>query len=379
MNDLIIVRVNNYPDRFIKKCYENNISLHQVEYLDDESLLIRINSSDYKRIKKINYYSDIKIIKHEGIKGVNKHIKNNLYTYIFIFLCLILIDVISSYIVRIDIIHENSNIRNLVKEELENNDIKIFSLAKNFDELEEVKKNILENNPTKLEWLSITRVGMTYIVRIEERIITDITKEDGFAHIISTKNALITKISSNQGDVLVRSGEYVNKGDILISGEIKLYDSVKGNTLAKGDVYGDVWYLSDISFPIEYEEETLTGKDRINISINNKIIRRNKYKNFRQKKIKRLKVLGFNISIYTEVEITLDKKKYSLKEAEKLALEKVSKEMLIKLNNKGRIIHQNVLRKEVIYSTMNMSVFIVTNELISTTKHYTPIDESDDI
>ena len=49
-------------------------------------------------------------------------------------------DVITNFIIRIDIIHENSQIRKLVKNELTEQGIKIFSLAKDFEELEDIKK-----------------------------------------------------------------------------------------------------------------------------------------------------------------------------------------------------------------------------------------------
>ena len=67
---------------------------------------------------------------------------------------------------------------------------------------------------------------MKYIIRCEERKIKKINKESGYRNIVAKKDAYITKIISTKGVNLVRSGEYVKKGDVLISGEIKLYEKI---------------------------------------------------------------------------------------------------------------------------------------------------------
>lgn len=370
MNNYIIIEVKENINKFIKKLINNNISIYNISYLNDDKILIKIDLKDYKQVKRVGYLSKIKIVKYEGTEGIKKHLKNNIYVYIIVLLCFALMDILTSYIVKIDIIHENTKIRKLVKDELEENGIKIFSLKREFEELEVIKNKILENNRTTLEWISITRVGMTYEIRIEERIITDITKEEGHRHLISFKNALVTKIICSKGTMLIRSGDYVKKGDILISGEIKLYDEVKGNILATGEVYGEVWYTTDISFPLYYEEKTYTGEKRTNISINNKILFKNKYHYFDQTNVRKIKILGINFSFYKEEEYLTKTKKYNDQDAEKNAINKVLLEFDRKLNGKGRVISQKVLKKEQNNSTISMSIFVVTNELISKALYY---------
>ncbi|MDD4188353.1 MAG: sporulation protein YqfD [Bacilli bacterium] len=370
MTNLIVIKVSKYINRFIRKCIDYKINLFEVNYIDEDNILVKIRFDDYSKVKRLNYYSNIKIIKYEGTKAVENHFKKHIYLYLIIIFCFILMDFITNFIVEVNIIHENSQVRKLVKDNLLDSGIGKISLAKDFDELNIIKNNILENNPNTLEWLSITRKGMTYEVRIEERIITKIIKDEGYAHLVASKDALITKIASSKGSVLVRSGEYVKKGDILISGEIKLYEEVKGNVLAKGEVYGDVWYTTDISYPMEKEEKEYTDKKRFNISFNNKILFRNKFKFFAQTKLKKIKILGMNISFYNEEEYKLKTIKYTEEEVINLSLKKIEKEFLIKLNGKGRVISQKVLKKEENNSTMLLRVFVITNELISNYEYY---------
>lgn len=378
MNNFIIIKVENFRDRFLRKLISSNIYFYDVKYIDKDKLIVKINLEDYKRVKRLGFFSKIKVVKYEGYEGVKKHFKNNLYFYMIVIFCFILMDVITSFIINVEVIHENSRIRNLVTSELYDSGIKRFSLRKDFDQVEDIKNKILDNNKNTLEWLSITREGMTYTVRVEERIITSIDKEEGFRHIVSTKNALVTKVVSSKGDVLVRSGDYVKKGDILISGNINLYEEVKGNILATGDVYGNVWYTTEINFPFVYEEKVYTGEVRSNLTINSKVLFKNKYKDFDKKDVKSISVFGLKFSFYKEHEYKLVSKRYNNKDAENIALEKIKEEFETRLNDKGVVISQKVLKKEENNSTMSMSVFVVTNEHISKALYYEYGSEEND-
>ncbi len=365
MNNKIIINVEGNLKRFINKCINYNINISNINYLNDDMLTCKIDIKDYKRIKKLNYYSNIKIIKYEGINGIKLHLKKYTYVYILLLFCFILMDILTSYIVKIDVIHENKRVRNLVSNELRNHGIEKYSLAYSFEELEKIKNDILNDNRNYLEWMSITRKGMSYIVHIEERILNEKEEEIKPRNIVAGKDAYITKIIATSGDVLVRSGDYVKKGDVLISGYINLYDEVKGYVAAKGIVYGDVWYESEVKVPYEKDIRIDTGKSRYNISINNKIFLKNKYPLFRQENIKELKILGFKIKIYKEVEYKIKKIKYTEKELDNEAFNLIKESFTEKLKENGQIISQKVLKKSVNNSTIDYRIFVITNELIN--------------
>ena len=373
MNKIITIEVNNNIDKFINKCIINKIYLSNINYLNKDKLTCNINILDYKKIKKLNYYSKIKIINYTGIYKYKELIKNNIFKLIIVILSFILMDILTSYIVDIDIIHSSKSIRNLIAKELENNNIKKYSLSYSFDELEKIRKNILNNNKEKLEWISITKEGMKYIIRCEERKIKDITEEKGYRNIIASKDAYITKIISTKGENLVRSGEYVKKGDILISGEIKLYDEVKGDTLATGSVYGNVWYNVSLEIPKEENRKEYTGRERYNLNINNKIFLKNKYKYFSQDNIREIKILGLKIKIYKEKEYIYKKHILSEEEIDNIVNNKIKE----KFSNIGSIISQKVLKKEVFNSTIDYRVFVICNELINEYQYYEKGDISD--
>ena len=369
MNKRIYLEVSNELNRFIKKCIDNNINLYNISYKKDK-IIVLIDVKDYLKIKRLNYYSKIRVVKYDGLLNIKKIIKDNMFYISVIFLSFIWMNLLTNYIVDIKIIHSNSGIRRLLKEELDKNNVKRFSLAYSFEELDNITKKILADNKNNLEWVSIKKDGMKYIVRAEERIIKSEEVSDKPRDIVASKDAYITKVISSKGNVLVRQGEYVKKGTVLISGKITLYEDVKGVTSASGSVYGNVWYECTVETPKEISSERLTGRKRYNLNVGNKILLRNKYQNFRQKNIKEIKIFGLKIKFYREEEVEIIKTKTD----DEYALRRLKEEFDKKLNGKGVIIYQKVLKKEENNSTIKYRVFIITNELINA---YSYFEESD--
>lgn len=369
MNKRIYLEVSNELNRFIKKCIDNNINLYNISYVKDK-MVVLIDVKDYLKIKRLNYYSKIRVVKYDGLLNIKKIIKDNMFYISVVFLSFIWMNLLTNYIVDIEIIHSNSGIRRLLKEELDKNNVKRFSLAYSFEELDNITKKILADNKNNLEWVSIKKDGMKYIVRAEERIIKSEVVSDKPRDIVASKDAYITKVIGSKGNVLVRQGEYVKKGTVLISGKITLYEDVKGVTSASGSVYGNVWYECTVETPKEISSERLTGRKRYNLNVGNKILLRNKYQNFRQKNIREIKIFGLKIKFYREEEVEIIKTKTD----DEYALRRLKEEFDKKLNGKGVIIYQKVLKKEENNSTIKYRVFIITNELINA---YSYFEESD--
>ena len=372
MNKKIYLEVSNELNRFIKKCIDNNINLYNISYKKDK-MVVLIDVKDYLKIKRLNYYSKIRVVKYDGLLNIKKIIKDNMFYISVIFLSFIWMNLLTNYIVDIEIIHSNSGIRRLLKEELDKNNVKRFSLAYSFEELDNITKKILVDNKNNLEWVSIKKDGMKYIVRAEERIIKSEEVSDKPRDIVASKDAYITKVIGSKGNVLVRQGEYVKKGTVLISGKITLYEDVKGVTSASGSVYGNVWYECTVETPKEISSERLTGRKRYNLNVGNKILLRNKYQNFRQKRIKEIKIFGLKIKFYREEEVEIIKTKTD----DEYALRRLKEELDKKLNGKGVIIYQKVLKKEENNSTIKYRVFIIANELINAYSYFEDSDIND--
>ena len=263
---MIIIKVKDNTKRFINKCVQNNINIYNIEYYKDY-LLATINEADLKQIKKLNYYSKIKVYKVLGKKRVIKNIKDNLYNILLLIAFLLLIYLISNVIIEIEIKHESKTMIKRIDELLKEKNIKTFTLYKSNNELNKISDEIMQENREFIDFISITRTGMKYIVNIEERIIKDKEEEKERCHIIAKKEGVITKIDAKKGITLVEEGSLVKKGDILISGEIILNEEIKDNTCAKGDIKANVWYKINISYPLTETIKTYTKREKVNLKM----------------------------------------------------------------------------------------------------------------
>ena len=77
MNKRIYLEVSNELNRFIKKCIDNNINLYNISYVKDK-MVVLIDVKDYLKIKRLNYYSKIRVVKYDGLLNIKKIIKDNI-------------------------------------------------------------------------------------------------------------------------------------------------------------------------------------------------------------------------------------------------------------------------------------------------------------
>lgn len=360
MNKYIIINVKNNIKRFINKCNKYNIELYNINYIDKDNIIVKINKEDYKNIKTYNYYSEIEIYRNVGIDYFFNRIDKLKYFILSFILCLVFTYLISNIILRINVIHSNKNIRELVSDELYEYGIKKYSIKKNFNQIEDIKNKILESNKDKLEWISITNIGMTYVVRVEERIIDKPKEENEYCNVVATKESLVTNIFSDKGDILVNVNDLVRKDDILISGNLILNEETKSYTCASGKIMGKVWYNTNITIKRDYLKKEYTGKKRYNFIINHKILKNNKYSKFDKKYI----INNRFIKIYKEIEYKEKRYKYNEIDSVNKALLEIDNKFKNKLNNNGKVLNKKILNKNINNKEINLNVFVITEENI---------------
>lgn len=276
--------VNNYLKRVIKR----KINFIKVIPINPKEIDIILKYNEYLKLLEYKTIYEITIVEKLGLLKVGEILIKNQILLIFIILGLLLIYSLSNVIFKVEVIHHDKYIRELVTNELAKYDIKKYTLKKSYQELETIEDKILNDNKDVLEWLEIVVNGTFLSVRVEERIIKEEKKDYEYQSIIAKKNAVIKRINAIRGEVIREEDTYVKKGDTIISGFITLPNNTKIPTSAEGEVYGEVWYEVDIDYPFVYQESNLTGKNKTGITIKffNKeinIFNNAKYKSFTSK------------------------------------------------------------------------------------------------
>lgn len=248
--------------RFIHNLYKQKIQFFNIQYPAKNQVIIRVNANDYKRILEIRTIYEMEVVRLYGPVRVFTMIRR----YRLFFVCLLLgfafLFFLTNIIFDVQVVHNKSEIRELILEELSSEKISRFQFVVSFEKQEEIVENIIKKHREKIEWMELERVGVRYIVKVEERKIKALDSDDTPRDLVAKKDGMIHQIEASVGEILVSKGQYVKKGDILVSGLIKNKDLVMAKVPASGKVFAETWYDVTVELPYYYREEKKTGNEK---------------------------------------------------------------------------------------------------------------------
>ena len=357
-------------NRFLIRLNNNNIDILENDQIEKDEANIIIYLRDYGKLKNIKTIYNINELDEYGKIKIKKQLNKNKYIILSLILGYISLILLSNIIFEIEIIHTDKELKNLLKNELKMHGIKEKTFKKTFKELEQIKEDILNKNKDKIEWLEIETKGTKYIVRVEMRIINENKKEEVKRNIIAKKDAIIKEIKAKHGQITKEINNYVKKGDIIISGNIYVEETLKNTVQAEGKVFGEVWYETKITYPFVYNETRLTNEKKTiyAIKILNKIYEIRK--KFTNKEIEETTIIKNNI-----IPISLVKQKQTKKEViEQIlttdeAIEKATKKSLEQMNKNLKegeyIINYKILNTNIKENELELNIFFSIYEDIT--------------
>lgn len=367
-------------NNFLKRLINNNINIEKVIPISHKEIDLIINYQDLDKVLKLKTIYNIKIIRYYGKLRIIKRIKKDIFILSSLLISLLLIYTLSNIIFKIEVIHSNNNIIKLVTKELEDNGIKKYKFVKNYQEIEKIKKKILEENKDTLEWLEIIREGTKYTIRVEERIINNKPKDNKIYNIVASKNAVIKNIYAESGEKVRSINTYVKKGDIIISSDITLPNNEKIPKTASGKVQGEVWYNINIEYPYQYHEIKYTGNKKKVLVLNllNKRISFfdfHKYKTFNRniKYIFNNNITPISLIYEDEYETNIINEVYDYNTAREKAITKAKEKILEKYPNIKDITNIKIIKEEDKKNKISLNLFVTCLEDIT---EYQEIDNN---
>lgn len=359
-------------NNFLKRLINNNINIEKVIPISHKEIDLIINYQDLDKVLKLKTIYNIKIVRYYGKLRIIKRIKKDIFILSSLLISLLLIYTLSNIIFKIEVIHSNNNIIKLVTKELEDNGIKKYKFVKNYQEIEKIKKKILEENKDTLEWLEIIREGTKYTIRVEERIINNKPKDNKIYNIVASKNAVIKNIYAESGEKIRSINTYVKKGDIIISSDITLPNNEKISKTASGKVQGEVWYNINIEYPYQYHEMKYTGNKKKVLVLNllNKRISFfdfHKYKTFNRniKYIFNNNITPISLIYEDEYETNIINEVYDYNTAREKAITKAKEKILEKYPNIKDITDIKIIKEEDKKNKISLNLFVTCLEDIT--------------
>ena len=333
-----------FIERFINMCRLQNIYLWNIQKKNDIYLTTNVGIKDFKKIKKIARKTKCKvgIEKKKGIPFlVNRYRKRKIFIIMMILIFLALF-VLSKFIWNIEIKITGDNLTEEdILSSLNENGLFIGE-NKNKVDVKEIINNIrLKRND--IAWIGIELKGTNAIVSVvEAEAKPEIVNENYYCNIVSNKEGKIVKINANTGTAMVKPGDVVKEGTLLIAGWMEGKYTGTRFVRASGDIEAEVWYTEKATVNLKETKMEKTGNEEKKYALNINNFRINLYKrlsNFEKYdtiySTKKLKIFS---NFYIPVELiecnNFEIKEYEVNYTEEEAKEEAKKRAEEKLNEK---------------------------------------------
>lgn len=369
MNRYILKITGKRIDTFIMLLVRFNICFRKIKSSKDY-IIIEVLEEDYEKLKKIKTTYEIEILKRKGLIYFTHFIKIRKLFIVSILLGFIFLTFLTNIIFDVKVVLDDEELREIILTDLKEFGISKYKFKVSYKEKEKIESKILDKEKELLEWLEIEEKGVNYEVNVIKRVKNKEVKETEPRNIVASKNGMITRIVAETGEVVTKKNNYVNKGDILISGLIKNNDNIVSKVSAKGKVYAEVWYKVSLNLPLTYNEEKRTGNNKNVLEINFlnndiELTSLDPYKNYKSKKniIWKHNLLPISLSFTkkSEVELININFKDDLDSVYSLASDKLKK----RLGSDIKVIEQKVLKKEKNTDKMDIDIFYKIEEDIT--------------
>ena len=377
MNKVRIV-VNENSNKFLNYLIYNKIYYDSLNKYN-EYFVLDVSYDDYLYIRR-RYKCHI--VKYYGKKNIVNIYENNKYVLLSLIISFMLLFLLCNTIFDIKINSDDKDIVSIINDSLKDNGIDVYKRKVSFNKLNSIKNKILEDNKDTLEWIEIREKGCIYYIDVTPRVKSNNNVDNTSpSDIVAEKDGVIKHIVVHRGSKVIDNGDYVKKGDVLISGNIIKNENVIDKVHSEGVIYAETWKTVNISIPfkrIDYvykktinhyyldifgHEFTISGKYDSDNTINKKSIVLDKpylfFKLYKEEK-----------KIYDYNEVILNKEE-AYNEALNRSIDIINK----KLSSDEYIISKKVLKKEVKRSKINLEVFFKVYEKIGVTSEIQDIGE----
>lgn len=215
-----IVEIEGYfVEKFLNSSLKDNLFLWNLKRSSATVLRVNVADSDFGKLKNIVNKNQclLKVISSRGIPNIYQRYKKRRYLIYASIVFIFFIFSISRFVWNIEVVGNSRLSKEDVISLVENDGLKIGKYKGKIDTEKIIKK--IRSEREDISWIGIELKGTNAIVKIveteEKPMVVD---ENDFCNIVAKKDGIISKISAQNGTIMVKDGDEVKQGQILIAG-----------------------------------------------------------------------------------------------------------------------------------------------------------------
>ncbi|WP_374721694.1 sporulation protein YqfD [Peribacillus tepidiphilus] len=245
-------------ERLLNAMVRNGILVWHIKRVGKEALLFHMRIQDVRKLRVIMRKSDCKItfLERKGAPFLLKRLLKNSGFLAGMFAFLACLFVLSNMVWGIEIKGAKPETEYRIKKELDHMGVKIGKIQFFLDGVETIQRKLSERID-EITWVGVELKGTTYHFEVVEKKEPKQEAAVGKQHLVANKKAVIRKIFVEKGQAVVGVNDYVQKGQLLVSGIYGKGEKVS----AKGEVLGETWYKTSIEVPLKTTFSVFTGEE----------------------------------------------------------------------------------------------------------------------
>ncbi|HEY5584052.1 MAG TPA: sporulation protein YqfD [Ruminiclostridium sp.] len=311
---VIIIVEGYFLGKFINVCTHRQIRLWNVKWQKNIKVIMSISIKDFKTLRPIAKKTRcrVHIIKKKGLPFTLNRYKNRKAFVIGSGICVIAFFLISSFIWDVSVTGNSKVSTEVIMERLCENGIKLGALKYNINPDAIVDNMMLEMND--LARISISLRGTKILVIVDERVKPpDLINKNISCDLVALKDGVISSIVAKAGLEMVKVGNTVTKGQLLITGTIenvKIKDAMPLMVHSIGIVKARTWYEASAQVEQKLVKAQRTGLQKDMYSI---VFFTKKFKLFHSKipynnseHIETKKKLSIGVNLVLPIEMIVD-------------------------------------------------------------------------
>ncbi len=260
MAQLKIVSADN--NAIIHKLNRLDITLYDINVIDELTFVVHINGRDYKaamnELKRLGV--KIEILNNLQRKYLPVQLVKRPILALGILLIVLLSVLMSRFVLLVRVEGNETVPTRLIQEQVFSSGVKLGSFSRRIRS-EQVKNQLLEAIP-QLQWAGVNIEGCVATVRVRENSLDAVQeKRNGFVtNVVASKDGIVESITVTEGQRLCAVGDAVKASQILISGYTDCGSYVRAGR-AEGEVFAKTLNNVKAVLPVGYViRNTVTHK-----------------------------------------------------------------------------------------------------------------------
>ncbi len=346
-------------ERVLNQLIRSNIYIWNVKRAGTETVTFYLSLHDVHNFRRAirSFNCKVTFLRGQGSPFLVKRSIKNAGFVLGALLFLFIIMLLSNMVWGINIKGASPQVEHGIRKELEDIGVAKGKLQFFIPDVETIQQE-LSYRMNNITWVGVELKGTTFHFQVVEKNEPEELEKTGPQNIVAKKKAIITKMFVEEGQPQVEVNDYVKEGQLLVSGVIGNEDETK-DVPAKAKIMGETWYKTSVELPLDSKFEVFSGNEKRKhyLAVGSWKIPiwgfgKNEYKQYvKETEEKNIKFLKWKLPIHY-IEKTIKEKegvnrKYSKKEAIKVAKKLARNNLDSTLPEDAEIISQKVLHEKV--------------------------------